>query len=57
MRGVRHAMPAEWCASLKLPDGSSFAIGADVFLKSLAGQTSLPWTADFPHRTGYSNSA
>jgi hypothetical protein len=50
-------MPAAWCSSLKLPDGSSFAIGADVFLQSLAGQTSLPWTADFPRRTGYSNSA
>jgi hypothetical protein len=50
-------MPAEWCSSLELPDGSSFATGAEVFLQSLAGQTSLPWTADFPRKTGHSNSA
>jgi hypothetical protein len=57
IRGVRQPMPAAWCSSLELPDGSSFATGAEVFLQSLAGQTSLPWTADFPRKTGYSNSA
>jgi hypothetical protein len=31
-----------------LPDGSSFTAGAEVFLNSLAGQTSLPWPDDFP---------
>ena len=57
IRGVRQAMPAEWCSSLKLPAGSSFAIGAEVFLQSLAGQTSLPWAADFPRKAGFANSA
>jgi hypothetical protein len=57
MRGVRQTMPAEWCSSLTLPAGSSFAIGAEVFLQSLAGQTSQPWAADFPRKAGYSNSA
>jgi hypothetical protein len=50
-------MPAEWCSSLKLPVGSSFAIGAEVFLHSLADQTSLPWAADFPRKAGSANSA
>jgi hypothetical protein len=57
MRGAPQPMPAEWCSSLKLPIGSSFAIGAEVFLQSLADQTSLPWAADFPRNAGYSNSA
>jgi hypothetical protein len=57
VRGVEQAMPAEWCAGLKLPDGSSFADGAKVFLKSLAGQTSLPWPDDFPGKPGHSESA
>jgi hypothetical protein len=55
--GVRQPMPAEWCASLELPDGSSFADGAAVFLNSLAGQTSLSWPDDFPGRAKYSNPA
>jgi len=45
---VQQPMPADWCAPLELPDGSSFADGAKVFLDSLAGQTSLPWSHDFP---------
>jgi hypothetical protein len=57
IRGVRQPMPAEWCSSLMLPAGSSFAIGAEVFLDALAGQTSLPWAADFPRKAGYVNSA
>jgi hypothetical protein len=48
--GVRQAMPAEWCSGLELPSGSSCAAGAQVFLDSLAGQTSLPWPDDFPRK-------
>jgi hypothetical protein len=48
MRDVRQKMPAEQCTRLELPDGSSYTDGADVFLKSLADQTSLPWPDDFP---------
>jgi hypothetical protein len=55
--GVQQPMPAEWCSSLELPDGSPLAAGANVFLKSLADQTSLPWPDDFPRRAGYSNPA
>jgi hypothetical protein len=56
IRGLRQPMPADWCSILELPVGSSFTIGADVFLQSLAGQTSLPWASDFPRRFVYSNS-
>jgi hypothetical protein len=52
--GVRQPMPADWCAGLELPDGSSFTDGAAVFLNLLAGQTSLPWP-DFPRRAKHSN--
>ena len=57
MRGVRQPLPAEWCLSLKLPDGSSFATGAEMFLQSLAGQASLPWPDDFPRKARHCNSA
>jgi hypothetical protein len=50
-------MPAEWCSSLGLPDGSFFAAGARVFLNSFAGQAFLPWPADFPGKPGHSHSA
>jgi hypothetical protein len=50
---VRQAMPAEWCASLQLPEGASLADGAGIFLGSLAGQTSLPWPDNFPRIPGY----
>lgn len=46
--GTQQAMPADWCARLELPVGSTFADGARVFLDSLAGQTSLPWAGAFP---------
>jgi hypothetical protein len=48
--GALQPMPAEWCSSLELPDGSSCSAGAEVFLDALAGQTSLPWPDDFPRR-------
>jgi hypothetical protein len=55
LRHARQPMPAEWCSSLGLPDGSPLADGADVFLKSLADQTSLPWPDDFPQRPRYAD--
>jgi hypothetical protein len=55
--GVRRPMPPEWCASLELPQGSTFADGAEVFLKSLADQTSLPWPDGFPGHAKDSNPA
>ena len=53
--GARQPMPAAWCACMELPDGSTFTTGAEVFLKSLAGQTSLPWPGGFPGKPGDPN--
>ena len=55
--GVQQPMPAAWCARLELPDSSTFADGAGVFLKCLADQTSLPWPGDFPGNANHVNSA
>jgi hypothetical protein len=55
--GMQQPMPAEWCASLELPDGSSFADGAGVFLKALADQIWLSWPHDFPGKARHSNPA
>jgi hypothetical protein len=49
-RMLEQPMPAVWCSSLELPEGSSIAAGADVLLASLAGQTSLPWPDEFPRK-------
>ena len=55
MRSMQQPMPAEWCARLELPDRSSFADGASVFLKALADQTWLPWPQDFPGKAKHSD--
>jgi hypothetical protein len=48
LRDVTQPMPDSWCASLELPERATVAEGAELFLKSLAGQTSLPWAGGFP---------
>jgi len=50
-------MRGAWCASLELPASATYADGAEIFLKHLAGQTSLPWPDDFPRKARHSNSA
>jgi hypothetical protein len=55
--GVQQPMPAEWCASLELPDSATYTDGAQVFLKSLAGQTFMSWPGNFPGRARHSNPA
>lgn len=55
MLGVQQSMPAEWCASLVLPDGSTCTDGAKVLLESLTDQTFLPWPDDFPRKARQSN--
>jgi hypothetical protein len=49
-RDIQQTMPEAWCSGLGLPNGATVASGADVLLKSLGDQTSLPWTGDFPHK-------
>jgi hypothetical protein len=56
LRGVRHRMPDAWCASMELPDRATYADGAAILLKALAGQTTLPWPGDFPGHVRHSNS-
>ena len=49
--GLRHALqplPAEWCATLSLPDQSTYRAAAEIFLHTFKKQTSLPWPDDFP---------
>jgi hypothetical protein len=55
--GVRQPMPADWCARLELPNGSTIADGAQLFLDSLAGQTSLTWPDNFPGHPKHSDQA
>jgi hypothetical protein len=50
-------MPDAWCASLELPVGATFATGAQVFLRCLADQTSLPWPGGFPDHAAHPNFA
>jgi hypothetical protein len=57
VRGLKHSMPAEWCATLQLPDGAPYAEGAEIFLNSLADQALLPWPGDFPYKAGHACSA
>jgi len=52
---AQQPMPAEWCSSLELPDRATYADGAEIFLNSLADQTSLPWPDDFPRKARHSN--
>ena len=57
VRSEAQPMPREWCSSLEIPAGSSYVAGAQIFLDSLADQTSLPWPGDFPSRARHLNPA
>jgi hypothetical protein len=48
LRDVQQPLPDGWCTSLELPEGSTYANAAKVFLSSLADQTTLPWPGGFP---------
>jgi hypothetical protein len=48
LRDVRQPIPGAWCASLELPEGSTYADAAKVFLSSLADQTTLASPDGFP---------
>ena len=56
LRDVQQPLPDGWCTSLELPIGATFSDGAEVFLKCLADQTSLPWPGDFPGHAAHPNS-
>ena len=54
---LRGSMPADWCASLELADGATYADGARIFLNYLADQTSLTWPGDFPRKAKHPDPA
>ena len=41
-------MPVEWCVTLGVADGSTYAKGAEVFKNALVAQTYLPQSENFP---------
>jgi hypothetical protein len=44
-------MPVEWCVTLGVADGSTYAKGAEVFKNALVGQTYLPQSENFPRKS------
>jgi hypothetical protein len=50
LRSVAVTLPVGWSTRLGLADGATYAAGAAVLLKSLAGQTSQPWPYDFSRK-------
>jgi hypothetical protein len=49
-RESREPMPHDWSHMLGLPNGATYADAAQIFLRALADQTSLPWPEEFPRR-------
>jgi hypothetical protein len=47
LREIDVQMPARWSRQLGLADGASYAAGAEVFCRTLSGQTTQPWPYDF----------
>jgi len=50
-------MPAEWCGTLGVADGSTYAQGAEVFKNALGGQIYLPRSENFPRKFKATDSA
>jgi hypothetical protein len=50
LRNVAVTLPGGWGTRLGLADGATYAAGAEVLLKSLAGQTSQPWPYEFSRK-------
>ena len=51
LRNAPQPLPAEWCAGLGLPSRATYAAAAEIFLRTFAEQTLLPWPYDFPSKT------
>lgn len=50
LREIGLRLPPDLCAKLDLPDGATYAAGAQVLLRPLAGQTALPSPHEFANR-------
>jgi hypothetical protein len=48
LRASSEPLAAQWGAALGLPESTTCAFAADIFLQAFAGQTSVPWPYDFP---------
>jgi hypothetical protein len=48
VRDLQELMPPLWCHRLELPLSSTYANGAAVLIATLADQTSLSWSDEFP---------
>ena len=57
IRGVQQAMPAEWCSSLELPDGSSYADGRRGIPQLLRRSDVIAVARRFSAPAGHSNPA
>jgi hypothetical protein len=44
-------MPVEWCGTLGVADGSTYAEGAKVFRSMLLRQTYMPHSENFPRKS------
>src|SRR5262249_37471031 len=44
-------LPAEWSAELGLPEQATYAAGAEIFLRALAGEASVASPHDFPRKS------
>jgi hypothetical protein len=43
-------MPPQWCQHVELPLSANYAAGVAALMASLADQTSLPWSEEFPRK-------
>jgi hypothetical protein len=50
MRDDPDEMPARWAGMMGLPLPARYADAAQLLLRAMAGQTSLPWPTEFPRR-------
>ena len=50
VRDVAEPLPVEWCVGLGLPDGASYAAGADVCSQGDGRRDAQPWPYDFPRK-------
>lgn len=50
VRESASALTPSSCRRLELPDGATYADAAGLLLRSLAGQTSVPWPHDFSRK-------
>ena len=56
VRDIALKLPVAWCARLELPEGATYADGAEVLFRLLAGQTVQPWPYDFSRKVSSTDS-